>query len=74
MPLASLESMPKPDELQVLILLSLIPTMIAAMYSLTQVSEHLRDRYKARKKAAGSARRAVVGQARAAKPEINSPA
>jgi hypothetical protein len=36
--------MPRPDEIQVLILLSLIPVVIAAMYSLTQVSEYIRNR------------------------------
>ncbi len=40
--------MPNPDEIQVLILLSLIPCVIAAMYSLTQVSEAIRYRGQAR--------------------------
>ena len=35
--------MPNADEIQVLILLSLIPCVIAAMYSLTQVTEAIRN-------------------------------
>ena len=72
--------MPQPQDLQVLILLSLIPTMIATMYSLTQVSEHIRNRNGAKKRIAGLARRLRTGQSRNseqsrnAKPGVNSPA
>lgn len=65
--------MPEPSDLQVLILLTLIPTMIATMYSLTQVSEHIRNRNSAKKRIAGMARRLRVEQSRgSAKPQVNS--
>jgi hypothetical protein len=74
MPLALLSSMPKPDEIQVLILLTLIPTMIGTMYSLTQVSEHIRKRNTAKKRIADLARRIRSEQSRSTKPRLNSPA
>ena len=40
--------MPEPQDLQAVILLALIPVMIAAMYSLVQVSEAIRTRGKPR--------------------------
>jgi hypothetical protein len=40
--------MPEPQELQAVILLALIPVMIAAMYSVVQITEALRTRGKPR--------------------------
>ena len=43
--------MPEPQEIQVVILLALIPVMIATMYTLVQVSEEIRTRVKSRRSA-----------------------
>jgi len=47
--------MPEPDDLQVLIMLSLIPLVIAAMYSLVQAIEEMRDRVRPRDRTRGRA-------------------